>query len=127
MQAACQTANDCCELNRHATAHSHSGRRGHPPPGADSGIAFVAFGGTARVAAADAWELGTIWRENLEEIAPAAAPPPAGKQPAKQPAVPQPVASTAGQPPPARQRQPQAAVTAAATLLEAKADVAVPG
>lgn len=32
-------------------------RRGHPPQDADSGISFIAFGGTARIAAADAWEM----------------------------------------------------------------------
>lgn len=31
--------------------------RGHPPEDAVSGISFISFGGTARIAAADAWDM----------------------------------------------------------------------
>ena len=47
--------------------------RGHPPADADAGVDFVAFGGTARVAMVEAWEMGTIWQPSPRAAAKAAA------------------------------------------------------
>lgn len=40
--------------------------RGYPPPGADAGIDFVAFGGSATVHRWQAWEMRTIWKRELK-------------------------------------------------------------
>ena len=47
--------------------------RGHPPADADAGVDFIAFGGTARVAAVEAWEMGSIWQPSPRSKAKAAA------------------------------------------------------
>ena len=53
--------------------HCHDMGRGHPPADADAGVDFVAFGGTARVAMVEAWEMGTIWQPSPRAAAKAAA------------------------------------------------------
>ena len=40
--------------------------RGQPPPGADAGIDFVAYGGCAFVERWQAWNMRTIWRRELK-------------------------------------------------------------
>ena len=47
--------------------------RGHPPPDADAGVDFVAFGGTAHVAMVEAWEMGTSGSPSPRAAAKAAA------------------------------------------------------
>ncbi|KAK9810230.1 hypothetical protein WJX72_007025 [[Myrmecia] bisecta] len=39
--------------------------RGHPPRGADAGIDFVAYGGTAKVDRVEAWEMRDIWTRDF--------------------------------------------------------------
>lgn len=40
--------------------------RGEPPPGADSGIEFVSFGGVALLLRAEAHEMGSAWAPSRE-------------------------------------------------------------
>ncbi len=40
--------------------------RGHPPDGADAGIDFVAYGGSAEVKRAEVWEMRSIWKRDLD-------------------------------------------------------------
>lgn len=48
--------------------------RGLPPTGADAGIDFISYGGTAHVQRVEAWEMRSIWKtegflSELEAIA----------------------------------------------------------
>lgn len=40
--------------------------RGYPPDGADAGIDFVAYGGSAEVKRAEVWEMRSIWKRDLD-------------------------------------------------------------
>lgn len=41
--------------------------RGNAPRGADAGVDFVAFGGKARVAQVEAWEMNSIWQREKQQ------------------------------------------------------------